>query len=57
MLKNLGFSPEDNVNVKVKGGNVVGIASKPTAGERDKAADRADALRSINSIIEGIAKN
>ena len=54
--RNLGFSPEDNVNVKVKGGNVVGIASKPTAGERDKAADRADALRSINSIIEGTQK-
>ena len=54
--RNLGFSPEDNVNVKVKGGNVVGIASKPTAGERDKGADRADALRSINSIIEGTQK-
>ena len=54
--RNLGFSPEDNVNVKVKGGNVVGIASKPTAGERDEAADRADALRSINSIIEGTQK-
>ena len=54
--RNLGFSPEDNVNVKVKGGNVVGIASKPTAGERDKAADRADALRSINSIIVGTQK-
>ena len=54
--RNLGFSPEDNVNVKVKGGNVVGIASKPTAGERDKAADRKDALRSIDKIILGTQK-
>ncbi len=54
--RNLGFSEEDNVNVKVKNGVVTGIASKPTAGERDKAADRADALRSINNIIEGTQK-
>ena len=52
--RNLGFDVEDNVNVKVKGGNVVGIASKPTAGERDKSADRKDALRSINSILSGV---
>ena len=30
-----------------------GIVSKPTAGERDKAADRKDALRSIDNIIAG----
>tara|TARA_Y100000289_G_scaffold60855_1_gene68275 strand:- start:1007 stop:1870 length:864 start_codon:yes stop_codon:yes gene_type:complete len=52
--RNLGFDIEDNVNVKVKGGNVIGIASKPTAGERDKAADRKDALRSINAIQDGL---
>ena len=50
---NLGFDPEDNVNVKVKNGVITGIASKPTAGERDKAADRKDALASIDAIIEG----
>ena len=54
--RNLGFSEEDNVNVKVKNGNVIGIASKPTAGERDKAADRKDALRSIDKIILGTQK-
>ena len=53
---NLGYSPEDNVNVKRKNGVVVGIASKPTAGERDKAADRRDALASIDTIIEGTKK-
>ena len=50
----LGFDVEDNINVKVKGGRIIGIASKPTAGERDKAADRADALRSINAIQDGL---
>lgn len=53
---NLGYSPEDNVNVKRKNGVVVGIASKPTAGERDKAADRRDALASIDTIIAGTKK-
>jgi hypothetical protein len=53
---NLGFDKDDNVNVKVKNGVVIGIASKPTAGERDKAADRKDALRSIDSIISGTLK-
>ena len=53
---NLGFDVEDNVNVKVKNGVVIGIASKPTAGERDKAADRKDALRSIDAIIAGTQK-
>ncbi len=49
----LGFSVDDNINVKVKNGNIEGIVSKPTAGERDKAADRKDALRSIDNIIAG----
>ena len=49
----LNFDKDDNVNVKVKNGVITGIASKPTAGERDKAADRKDALASIDTIIEG----
>ena len=52
----LGYSVEDNINVKVKNGVIQSIVSKPTAGERDKAADRKDALRSIDSIIEGTKK-
>ena len=52
----LGFDVEDNVNVKVKNGVIQSIVSKPTAGERDKAADRKDALRSIDAIIEGTQK-
>jgi hypothetical protein len=54
--KNLGFDKEDNVNVKRKNGVVIGIVSKPTAGERDKAADRKDALRSIEAIEYGISQ-
>ena len=53
---NLGFSPEDNVNVKVKNGVVTGIASKPTAGERDKAADRVAAFDSLDKIEAGLKK-
>jgi len=53
---NLGFSPEDNVNVKVKNGVVTGIASKPTAGERDKAADRVAAFDSLDRIEVGLKK-
>ena len=49
----LGFSEDDNINVKVTNGNIESIVSKPTAGERDKAADRKDALRSIDNIIAG----
>ena len=54
--QNLGFSPEDNVNVKVKNGVVTGIASKPTAGERDKAADRTAAFDSLDRIESGLKK-
>ena len=50
---NLNFDKDDNVNVKVKNGVITDIVSKPTAGERDKAADRKDALASIDAIIEG----
>ena len=49
----LNFSEDDNINVKVVNGKIESIVSKPTAGERDKAADRKDALRSIDNIIAG----
>ena len=51
---NLGFSIDDNVNVTVENGNVTGIASKPTAGERDKAADRSAAFKSLDRIEQGL---
>ena len=52
----LGYSPEDNINVKVKNGVVQSIVSKPTAGERDKAADRAAAFDSLDRIEFGLKK-
>jgi len=52
----LGYSPEDNINVKVKNGVVQSIVSKPTAGERDKAADRAAAFDSLDRIELGLKK-
>ena len=51
--KKLNYSVDDNINVKVVNGVIDSIVSKPTAGERDKAADRKDALRSIDAIIAG----
>ena len=51
--KRLNYSVDDNINVKVVNGVIDSIVSKPTAGERDKAADRKDALRSIDAIIAG----
>ena len=45
-----GFSEEDNINVTVEGGVVTGIATKPTAGERDKAADRITAFQTLEEI-------
>ena len=52
----LGYSVDDNINVKVKNGVIQSIVSKPTAGERDKAADRKAALASIDRIEFGINK-
>ncbi len=52
----LGFSEEDNINVKVKNGVITGIVSKPTAGERDKAADRSAAFDSLDRIELGLKK-
>ena len=45
-----GFSEEDNINDTVEEGVVTGIATKPTAGERDKAADRMTAFQSLEDI-------
>ena len=53
---NLGYAEDDNVNVTVENGNVIGIASKPTAGERDKAADRSAAFKSLDRIEDGLTK-
>jgi len=52
----LGFSPEDNINVKVKNEVIQSIVSKPTAGERDKAADRTAAFDSLDRIEFGLKK-
>lgn len=52
----LGYSPEDNINVKVKNDVIQSIVSKPTAGERDKAADRAAAFDSLDRIEFGLKK-
>ena len=52
----LGYAKDDNINVKVKNGIMEGIVSKPTAGERDKAADRIAALDSIDRIEGAIDK-
>ena len=42
--KELGYNPKDRLIIKVKGGNITGIADKPTFGEREKAADRSATL-------------
>lgn len=52
----LGYSPEDNINVKVKNEVIQSIVSKPTAGERDKAADRTAAFDSLDRIELGLKK-
>lgn len=52
----LGYSADDNINVKVKNGVIQSIVSKPTAGERDKAADRVAAFDSLDRIEAGLKK-
>ena len=52
----LGYNPEDRLIVKFEGDQVVGIADKPTAGERDKAADRKATLRQANKILTNVKK-
>ena len=52
----LGYSADDNINVKVKNGIIQSIVSKPTAGERDKAADRVAAFDSLDRIEAGLKK-
>jgi len=50
----LGYSVDDNINIKVKNGVIQSVVTKPTAGERDKAADRKAAMNSIERIEFGI---
>lgn len=52
----LGYSVDDNINVKVKNGVIQSVVTKPTAGERDKAADRSAAFDSLERIEAGLKK-
>ena len=52
--KELGYNPKDRLIVKVKGGNITGIADKPTFGEREKAADRSATLKQADKILLGV---
>ena len=54
--KSLGYSVDDNINVKVKNGVIQSVVTKPTAGERDKAADRVAAFDSLERIEAGLKK-
>ena len=48
--RQLGFNPKDRVSVKIENGAIVGIADKPTAGEREKSAKRAGTFQSARTI-------
>ena len=48
--RQLGFNPRDRVSVKIEDGAIVGIADKPTAGEREKSAKRAGTFQSARTI-------
>ena len=52
--KELGYNPKDRLIVKTKGGNVTGIADKPTFGEREKAAERLSTLKQADKILLGV---
>ena len=52
--KELGYNPKDRLIIKVKGGNITGIADKPTFGEREKAADRSATLKQADKILLGV---
>ena len=54
--RSLGYSEDDNINVKVKNGVIQSVVTKPTAGERDKAADRFAAFDSLERIEAGLKK-
>ncbi len=48
----LGYNQADRLIVNVEGDTVTGIADKPTAGERDKAAERASTLKQADKILK-----
>ncbi len=52
--RELGYNPKDRLIVKVKDGNITGIADKPTFGEREKAADRSATLKQADKILMGV---
>jgi hypothetical protein len=47
----LGYNKSDRLIVNVEGDTVTGIADKPTAGEREKAADRSATLKQADKIL------
>jgi hypothetical protein len=51
-----GYNKKDRLIVKVKDGNVTGIADKPTFGEREKAGERLTTIKSANRILAGLDK-
>jgi hypothetical protein len=52
--RELGYNEKDRLIVTVEGDTVVGIADKPTFGERQKAADRTATLKQANKILDGM---
>ena len=49
--KSLGYDPKDRLVVKVKGGNVTGIADKPTAGERKSQAAQETTINTAKDVL------
>ena len=52
--KELGYNPKDRLIIKVKDGNITGIADKPTFGEREKASERQSTLKQADKILLGV---
>tara|TARA_R100001086_G_scaffold12559_3_gene6508 strand:+ start:118 stop:1020 length:903 start_codon:yes stop_codon:yes gene_type:complete len=52
----LGYNVKDRLIVKIEDGEVVGIADKPTMGEREKAADRQATLKQADKILTNVQK-
>tara|TARA_R110000787_G_C13409310_1_gene444049 strand:- start:966 stop:1841 length:876 start_codon:yes stop_codon:yes gene_type:complete len=50
--EDLGYNRADRLIVNVEGDRVTGIADKPTAGEREKAADRSATLKQADKILK-----
>ena len=49
--KSLGYSEKDRLVVKTKGGNVTGIADKPTAGERKSQAAQENTIKTAKDVL------